>query len=220
MSQTTRKPKDDIELQKREAAGLWAAQSLANKIARSSEKITIEVILKLHKTFQSSASPSIAGRFRVRGEDIKKLTCMTPPLGVAVQQEVYVFWGNFDVRMSKIPREPKGKISKSALKSAWKNRSEAVVDLATWVQYEIARIHPFCEGNGRMARLMTNLVLRRHNLQPSDIKYQGENREKYLAALCKIDQEGDFRPLRDLIIKGMTASYEKLIKEKKKVLKK
>ena len=214
MSRTHRRPKDSEELQKREAGGLWMAQHLANKIAESTEKISIEVIWKLHKVFQETANPTIAGRFRTTGEDIKKLKCITPPFGSKVHEEMFMFWRNFDVQVSKISVVSRKNLSKTALRKY----NNEVIDLATWVQYEVARIHPFCEGNGRMARLMTNLVLRRYNLLPSDIKYQGENREKYLDALCKIDQEGDYRPLRGLIIKGMAGSYEKLIKEKERVV--
>ena len=49
-------------------------------------------------------------------EDIKKLKCMTPPLGVGVQEEIYTFWRDFDVRISKVPPEPKGKPSKTSLR--------------------------------------------------------------------------------------------------------
>jgi len=101
-------------------------------------------------------------------------------------------------------------------KTARKKRNESVINVAVWTQYQIARIHPFCEGNGRMARLMTNLVLYRHNYLPTDIKYEGENKEQYLKSLCDIDKNEDYRMLIQLIIKGMTASYEKLIEAKQK----
>ncbi len=98
-------------------------------------------------------------------------------------------------------------------------RNDAVVDLATWTQYQIAAIHPFCEGNGRMARLMTNLILHRFNLQPTDIKYEGENKIAYLDALGKIDNDGDHRHLKHLIVKGIITSYQKLIAVQKRAVK-
>ena len=66
-----------------------------------------------------------------------------------------------------------------------------------------------------MARIMTNLILHRFKLQPTDIKYEGENKTAYLNALCKIDREGDYRQLRQLIIKGMIASYRRLVTAQK-----
>ncbi|KAL3110411.1 hypothetical protein niasHT_018241 [Heterodera trifolii] len=35
------------------------------------------------------------------------------------------------------------------------------VELAVWAHYEVVRIHPFFDGNGRAARLFMNLILRR-----------------------------------------------------------
>jgi fido (protein-threonine AMPylation protein) len=212
MAKSFQRPKTEIELQEREAAGLWKAQALAKSIGGSKEKITLDVILRIHKIFQGTANPELAGRFRIAGEDIKKLTCMTPPPGSVVRQEMYAFWRNFDLQLSKIPPAPKATVSKTSLKK----RNESVINLAAWTQYQIARIHPFGEGNGRMARLMTNLVLYRHNYLPTDIKYEGENKELYLKSLCEIDNKEDYRMLIQLIIKGMTASYEKLIEAKQK----
>ena len=114
-----------------------------------------------------------------------------------------------------LPKSGAGKAYKKALAK----RNDAVVDLATWTQYQIAAIHPFCEGNGRMARLMTNLILHRFNLQPTDIKYEGENKIAYLDALGKIDKDGDYRHLKHLIVKGMITSYQKLIAVQKRIVK-
>lgn len=212
MGKTFERPRNEKELQEHEAAGLWRAQALAKNIGESKEKITLSVILRIHKTFLENTRPEIAGKFRMMGQDIKKLKCMIPPPGIAVQEEMYKFWRELDVRLSKISPVLKGKkISKTALKK----RNEEVISLAAWTQYQITRIHPFCEGNGRMARLMTNLILWRYKFLPTDVKYEGENKQKYLQSLCEIDHNNDYRMLIQLIIKGMTASYRKLIKAKK-----
>src|SRR3989344_8272623 len=212
MGKSFRRPRTEKELQGLEAAGLWRAQALTKEIAESKEKISLTVISRIHKRFLEDARPEIAGKFRMIGQDIKKLTCITPPPGVAVQEEMYKFWRELDNRLSKIPPTPKGKkISKTSLKK----RNEQVIDLAAWTQYQVARIHPFCDGNGRMARLMTNLILWRYKFLPTDIKYEGENKQKYLHALCEIDNNEDYRMLKYLIVKGMVASYQRLIKIKK-----
>lgn len=212
MAKAFQRPRTERELQEREARGLWRAQAIAKEIGESKEKITLAVILRVHKVFFEDARPDIAGKFRMTGQDIKKLKCMVPPSGGLVQEEIYKFWREFDNHLSKIPPTPKGaRISKSALRQ----RNELVISLSAWTQYQITRIHPFCDGNGRMARLMTNLILWRYKFLPTDIKYEGENKQKYLQALCEIDHGDDYRMLIQLIIKGMTASYEKLIKAKK-----
>jgi len=211
-------PKDEQELKEREAAGLWRAQTLAKEIGEGKEKITLAVILHIHKVFFENANPDIAGRFRRTGEDIKKLKFMTPPPGTAVQGKVYEFWREFDTRLSQMSGVPKN-ATKNVYKKALIKRNDTVVDLATWTQYQIAAIHPFCEGNGRMARLMTNLILHRFNLQPTDIKYEGENKIAYLDALGRIDRDSDYRHLKQLIVKGMITSYQKLLAAQKRAVK-
>jgi Fic family protein len=219
MAKSFRRSKNDEELQEMEAAGLWRAQALAKEIGEGNEKITLEVILRIHRVFFEHANPDIAGRFRRSGEDIKKLKYIEPPLGTGVQMRMYEFWREFDTRISQIPAFPKIKGEK-ALENALSQRNDAIVNLAAWTQHQIAAIHPFCEGNGRMARLLTNLILHRSKLQPTDIKYQGENRVAYLEALGAIDQHGDYRHLKQLIIKGMVSSYQRLAKMRKRMAKK
>lgn len=43
---------------------------------------------------------------------------------------------------------------------------QAVVELAAWAHSEWVRIHPFVNGNGRTARLLTNAILMRYSLPP------------------------------------------------------
>ena len=43
---------------------------------------------------------------------------------------------------------------------------EAVLELAAWTHSEWVRIHPFSNGNGRTARILTNAVLMRYGLPP------------------------------------------------------
>ena len=43
---------------------------------------------------------------------------------------------------------------------------EAVIELAAWTHSEWVRIHPFSNGNGRTARMLTNAVLMRYGLPP------------------------------------------------------
>ena len=43
---------------------------------------------------------------------------------------------------------------------------QAVIELAAWAHGEWVRIHPFRNGNGRTARILTNAVLLRYGLPP------------------------------------------------------
>lgn len=60
------------------------------------------------------------------------------------------------------------------------------VELAAHIHYEITRIHPFDDCNGRTARLLLNLILLRAGYPPIVIKT--EERRVYLETLEKADQ--------------------------------
>lgn len=73
---------------------------------------------------------------------------------------------------------------------AWYNSEEAkkelsTVELAAIFHYRFTRIHPFEDGNGRMARLLFNYILARHDYPMAVVKTADKNR--YLMALHKAD---------------------------------
>lgn len=43
---------------------------------------------------------------------------------------------------------------------------QAIIELAAWTHSEWVRIHPFRNGNGRTARMLTNAILMRYGLPP------------------------------------------------------
>lgn len=59
------------------------------------------------------------------------------------------------------------------------------VILATYFHYKFIRIHPFDDGNGRLARILMNLLLMRHGFLPAVVKV--EQKEAYYKALRKAD---------------------------------
>jgi len=200
----SKRPKTRTELEDLEAQGLWRAIALGKNIGEGNEKITLEVILRIHKTIFEDAIPNIAGRFRVEGEDVKKLKCHEPPPGRLVKEKMYTFWKDLDVRLATLSTHPQNQTKTQ--RSIW---FASVIEIATWVQHQISYIHPFVEGNGRLARLMTNLILSRFGLPPSRVKYEGENKAAYLQALCQIDLYGDYEPLKQLIAKSIFEGYKR-----------
>lgn len=77
--------------------------------------------------------------------------------------------------------------------------------LATWCHWGIARIHPFHDGNGRMARLWQDLILFNGRLTCAIIR--PEDRREYLDALGAAD-EGEFNPLCQLVAQRVAKTFD------------
>ena len=76
----------------------------------------------------------------------------------------------------------------------WEDGKTSPAEIAIRVHHRLVWIHPFENGNGRWARLVTNLYLHRKGLPliewPSDPKMVREEfRPRYLAALKEADQD-------------------------------
>ena len=74
----------------------------------------------------------------------------------------------------------------------WYNKAEqegklSPVELAALFHYRYIRIHPFEDGNGRIARLMTNFILTRHNYPM--VVVRSRKKSEYLEALHQTDLE-------------------------------
>jgi len=92
---------------------------------------------------------------------------------------------------------------------------QAMGDYASWSQKEFdqdlailraaighawfTHVHPFQDGNGRVARLTTNVMLGQDGLPPAIVKARSQ-RGQYLAALSHSDEGGDILPLTGLFL--------------------
>ena len=76
--------------------------------------------------------------------------------------------------------------------------SESPVFCAAAAHVLFVQIHPFTDGNGRTARALMNLILRRHGYPPSIIPE--DDRSRYIGALEFAWGNGDLTPLIGLIL--------------------
>lgn len=86
------------------------------------------------------------------------------------------------------------------------------VTLSAMLHYKFVRIHPFDDGNGRIARLLMNYVLLRNGLPPVIIKTA--DKANYLRALHLADV-GDYAPFIQYIGEQLVWSLETTIKATK-----
>jgi len=83
--------------------------------------------------------------------------------------------------------------------------------LAAYFHYRFTAIHPFDDGNGRMARLMMNLLLMKTGYPPVIIRQEKASREAYYYALSQADA-GELVPFFELIGEALVHSMELYVK--------
>lgn len=120
--------------------------------------LSFDLILSLHRRLFTATKRDIAGRLRDHRVAISGSE-FVPPLPV----EVYPLLMEF-----------------SDWYTAEKTRLHPV-ELASLVHLKLVTIHPFADGNGRISRLLMNLVLHRHGFPLLDIPYK--SRAGYYGAL-------------------------------------
>ena len=84
-----------------------------------------------------------------------------------------------------------------------KNKVESEV-VAAWLHHRFTQIHPFQDGNGRVARALASLVLIKDGLFPMVVRR--DHRTKYINALEQADQS-NLKPLIELIVELQTVQF-------------
>lgn len=94
----------------------------------------------------------------------------------------------------------------------WYDGAKSVhpVEKAAIFHYRFVAIHPFDDGNGRMARLLMNLILMRHGYFPCIIK--NENRYKYLKSLEMADAFNDMSVFVSFIEGEVEATMQSILR--------
>ncbi len=125
------------------------------------------------------------------------------------RMEVALFKGDWKKRENN-PRRPDGSIHQYCPPEfvqdeidrllSWRQEHESLGVCAeveaAWLHHRFTQIHPFQDGNGRVARAITSAVFLRANYLVLVVRDQ-EHRERYLDALESADH-GDLKPLVNL----------------------
>jgi Fic family protein len=79
------------------------------------------------------------------------------------------------------------------------------IELAAWLHHRFVQIHPFVDGNGRVARLLLNLALLRGGYPFTTIRRV--DRKKYYAALHRADN-GDLTRFANFVVSAVEQTLD------------
>lgn len=99
-----------------------------------------------------------------------------------------------------LPPKPKDVPKEMAALLAWYSKNKKKLHplvLSAYFHSAFETIHPFADGNGRVGRLLMNLILNRHKYPMINIPH--EKRYAYYQTLEKSQLKGDLRPLVEFL---------------------
>ncbi len=165
-----------------EAKNLARVVSYIDKRAKEQE-LTLEVILSLHKMLISNIRDDIAGRFRKDNEFVRVGNHIAPN-----------------------PKEVTERLEKMLAEYNAASRENIIKRIAK-LHLDFEYTHPFCDGNGRIGRVLNNYVLIREGFVPINIKFI--DRKKYYEAFREFDLNGETAIMEEIVGKALTNSYHK-----------
>lgn len=165
-----------------EAKNLARVVGYIDKRAKEQE-LSQEVILSLHNMLMANIRDEIAGRFRKDNEFVRVGSHIAP-----APQEI-------NASMEKMLAEYNASTHESIIKR--------IARLHLAFEY----LHPFCDGNGRIGRVINNYVLIREGYVPINIKFI--DRKKYYDAFKEFDERGATSIMEGIVAKALTNSYHK-----------
>ena len=167
-----------------EAKNLGRALELL--IENPSQNLTTELILTLHKILLSGINDGIAGRFRSGDE-----------------------WVRVGTHIGANPDFVNDLVHKLVENYNKDDKSEPISKIA-YFHNEFEYIHPFCDGNGRIGRILINQQLMKLNLPPILIPAKNKYQD-YYPTLDAYDKKNDPAPLEDYLSLLLLESLNKYI---------
>lgn len=207
-----------------EAAGLFKAVKHVHRFAKSREPITSSCLFEIHKKIFFKAHSDYRGRLRQNEAEIRGRSLVLPHPS-QIPGLIKEFGDNLEKLLDGLDEEGLN------ITGSGSDLSDPVVFdhyhkifwISAWVQRTITAIHPFLNGNGRTARLFTNLILERYGLPGVSVKIEDRSKSRYLDALYQADRAvakgyggpfEDFDNLVGIIAEGVAKRYEDRIRNR------
>ena len=167
---------------------LFEAKNLARVLeylsTRPNLDLTIENILLLHQMLIGGINDNFAGRLRKAGEYVRVGSHIAPA------------------------PEHVEQLLESLLDSFHSAHDLYFLDNIAYFHAEFERIHPFCDGNGRIGRVLINLQLARFGYPPIIIRNKSK-RTDYYPELVKYEESGSYDGLADMFADSLKESLHK-----------
>ena len=165
-----------------EAKNLARVVLYIDKRAKEQE-LNFDTILSLHKMLIANIRDSIAGKFRQAGEYVKVGSHIAPK-----------------------PEEILERLE-NMLTEYNANNEKNIIKRIAKLHLEFEYTHPFCDGNGRIGRVINNYLLIREGFVPINIKVI--DRKKYYKAFKEFDEKEKTETMEEIVAKSLTNSYHK-----------
>lgn len=180
-----------------EIEGIHRAWQYVLKVIRPRTRITPILFLRFQKIGFGWIFPETAGRFRKIDVEVSD---HKPPSFYRVSELMHDFSEDLNERLKHLP----------SIESAL--FLHALVGLLAWAHHRFLWIHPFTDYNGRLARLLTNVILLKLEFPPVELKVETKRgRGRYIEALRQADR-GDLSALEKLILEALEEAAEELSK--------
>jgi Fic family protein len=166
-------------------------------VLKKSQKGNISIspafLKEVHKIGFGWIIPEIGGKLRTIEV---KVSNHTPPKHYLIPQLLTDFTKDLKTRLKHLPKLDE---------DSFLNR---LIEILAWTHHRFLWIHPFTDYNGRLARLINNIILINLNLPPIELKVETpKTREQYVIALQKADS-GHYQELEKLFSKAITESVK------------
>ncbi|MDO9230918.1 MAG: Fic family protein [bacterium] len=157
--------------------------------------LTPEFIKQIHKIGFNWIFPKMGGQYRNIEVKVSK---HIPPKFYLVPQLMLEFTQDLQIRTHHLPKIDDSKFL------------DELIFLIAWAHHRFSWIHPFQDYNGRIGRLLNNIILLNLNLPPIELKVETiSGRNNYIKALQLADDH-NYSKLEKIIRKAIEESVSEL----------
>lgn len=159
--------------------------------AKNHEKLTVEMLCKLSSILMQNTGTeynTIAGPFSSAKGELRLVNVSAGRGGKS-----YLAWQKVPDRLQKTCDYLNRRRSEID-----KNNIEEIYKLSFEAHYLLVSIHPWADGNGRMSRLVMNMIQKEFDVIPSIVKK--ENRVEYIQSLASSQVKDDMQDFMDFMM--------------------